>query len=104
MDALRTNPRLMSRLPTELDILEFISELTSVEFSMNDAVHQLSVELINTWNRADCPTLTLIYVRDKMRGLVTSAKGREKTPKRESQGQKAQDRCSNQEVNKTCRT
>ena len=88
MDALRTNPRLMSRLPTELDILEFISELTSVGFSMNDAVHQLSVELINTWNRADCPTLTLRHVRDKMRGLVTSAKEGKRHPRESHKAKK----------------
>ena len=38
MGGLKTNQKLVSRLPTELDILEFIDELMPSGLSVNDAI------------------------------------------------------------------
>ena len=88
MEGLKTNQKLVSRLPTELDILEFLDELMSAGLSRNDAIHQLSVELINKWERADCPTIARRLVKYKMMDLVTSAKEGKRQPREDYRAKK----------------
>ena len=84
MEALLTNPKLMLRLPTQADILEFYDHLMSSGFKKNEAIHRLSGELVKTWTKADCPPLSARLVYDKMQILLKSVQEAKRKP-RESQ-------------------
>ena len=102
MEDLKTDPKFVSRLPTELDILGFVEKLMADGITKNDAVHKLSEELINTWKKADCPPVALRVVKQKMMDLLQVIKRGKKTTQRDSRGKEAQDRGSHQKISQTC--
>ena len=74
MEALKSNLRLISRLPTQADILDFLEELKEAGLNRNESIHELSAELIKTWNKADCPPVDLKNVKQKMNEFLVSTK------------------------------
>ena len=88
MEALKSNPKLISRLPTQADILDFLEELKEAGLNRNESIHELSAELIKTWNKADCPPVDLKNVKQKMNEFLVSTKEAKRFPRESHQAKK----------------
>ena len=88
MEALRSDPRLISRLPTQGDILDFLEELKEAGLKRNESIHELSAELIKTWDKADCPPVSLKNVKQKMNDFLVSIKEAKRVPRESHQAKK----------------
>ena len=62
------------RLPTQEDVLGFFEHLNKSKVTKDDAIHGLSAEIVKTWTKADCPPMTIKYVKAKLRLLLAEDK------------------------------
>ena len=62
------------RLPTQEDVLGFFEHLKKSKVTKDDAIHGLSAEIVKTWTKADCPPMTIKYVKAKLRLLLAEDK------------------------------
>ena len=62
------------RLPTQEDVLGFFEHLNKSKVTKDDAIHGLSAEIVKTWTKADCPPMTIKYVKTKLRLLLAEDK------------------------------
>ena len=88
MDGLKKNPKLISQLPTEGDVLSFYSELRAAGLTKNDAIRNLSIEIVQTWTKADCPCLDKKIVMTRIQDLIKKAAEGKRDPRESHQAKK----------------
>ena len=54
--------------------LDFFEHLKKSKVTKEDAIHGLSAEKVKTWTKADCPPMTIKYVKAKFRLLLAEDK------------------------------
>ena len=61
-----TNPKLIKPLPTQADILGFYDHLKTSGVAKDDAINGLSIEVVKTWAKVDCPPLHIRLAKQRL--------------------------------------
>ena len=72
METLLKNPKWTCAFQQE--VLRFFEHLNKSKATRDDAIRGLSAEIVKTWTKADCPPMTIKYVKAKLRLLLAEDK------------------------------